>query len=1138
MKKILLSFGLLLVALGASAQMNSVGASIEILPSTYYGSTAEGCCWTAKTWLYNTATTYNGYADTTSPDFNVVWGVPNNDNNGKAWYEYDFDVDNVEYAENTHTGEEINWEEHSAPFTNAGSYSTQNAGTVTTTYVWTDDSVMADFYLRRSFIVDMNLSGDVYLSCGHDDSPCEYYLNGTLIWSRTGWESGNGWDESAIYKLEDDQKALFYTDGVTENILAVHVHQNWGGAFADCGFYMKGAGGIDMGYVTPWDGKTMFNSCGGYIGNMDNTPNPAHGWELLYEAQADDAYTIYPTVHDDLDDGDNLLQFKTPIDIQSSHSYTFTATLNATVNMRLKVRAAERDASMWQDDEDESIFLLNDDLARFNANTDYVYTGTFTGRSVDNLTLAFDLYGPSADPGEDYALTISKMSLIDNNTGEELWIGTHYFNYMNFRDQGQHTSDPVLEGRVETLAWTLPDFDDSMWDTMKMPIGHADGSLGTYMSEQQSTWQEGVRNDETFTENSLHNTNYWIRRNFEMDAVDPNTSYALNVCHDDNYQTYVNGHLLQENTGWTTGKNPVQVHIPGAYLNAGKNVIATYIQQNWGGCFYDCGINTEEVNYEESLAAVENAIKLAQNPDVELTDAMYAALDDLIAEAEDYIATNTDAAEMKIYAEELTDEINTILGYSADVVALRMTIEICQGTTDNGYGLGDAVAAAKAGFQACANGDEISELLDPLRAARKRNNAERRTEEFTGSAFAPNTKYYIYNVGEKRFLGGDGDWGTHCAVTYVSNEMMFIPDTSGETDGYAIDTDRYNGSTYHFLNYNGYLDVYESYWSVEAVAGKSNVYTIYRTVGENPDNADGRYYLGYCGGDNATGLTYDLVDTDMNSPELESNQWMFITRDELNDLMYYATEENPVDASHLIGNPNFDQRLAIDGYWVGLSDAEGEGVWGRGERYDDFAYEGYNSTNFELFQEIYDDALIPGWYSVGCTGFYRDGSYEHAVEKYLAGESIDRLAYINVQYDYDNITYLRSITDNSYQVPGIGRVDDTGTVCIPDNTIDAADGYFKLGLYKAQLLFELDNEGELYFAIDKEGGEVDDWVVVDNFRLVYYGTSEPTGIESVEMVEELAPTSAVQGVYNLNGQKLSAPVKGVNIINGRKVVVK
>ena len=32
--------------------------------------------------------------------------------------------------------------------------------------------------------------------------------------------------------------------------------------------------------------------------------------------------------------------------------------------------------------------------------------------------------------------------------------------------------------------------------------------------------------------------------------------------------------------------------------------------------------------------------------------------------------------------------------------------------------------------------------------------------------------------------------------------------------------------------------------------------------------------------------------------------------------------------------------------------------------------------------------------------------------------------------------------------------------------------------------------------------------------------------------------SQVEGIFNLNGQRLDAPQKGINIINGRKVVIK
>ncbi len=53
--------------------------------------------------------------------------------------------------------------------------------------------------------------------------------------------------------------------------------------------------------------------------------------------------------------------------------------------------------------------------------------------------------------------------------------------------------------------------------------------------------------------------------------------------------------------------------------------------------------------------------------------------------------------------------------------------------------------------------------------------------------------------------------------------------------------------------------------------------------------------------------------------------------------------------------------------------------------------------------------------------------------------------------------------------------------------------------------------------------------------MLYWDDEEATGIES------LTPGPSPKGegsIYNLNGQKLSAPQKGINIINGRKVIVK
>ena len=51
--------------------------------------------------------------------------------------------------------------------------------------------------------------------------------------------------------------------------------------------------------------------------------------------------------------------------------------------------------------------------------------------------------------------------------------------------------------------------------------------------------------------------------------------------------------------------------------------------------------------------------------------------------------------------------------------------------------------------------------------------------------------------------------------------------------------------------------------------------------------------------------------------------------------------------------------------------------------------------------------------------------------------------------------------------------------------------------------------------------------------MLYWGTT--TGIESLT---SSTPSKGEGSIYNLNGQKLSSPLKGINIINGRKVIVK
>ena len=535
---------LAIICITANAQgISNVDANIEVLPSTYYSNAA----WSASTYIAD-----YGVEAEWGNDYEVQ-GVPPTDGNGREWYEYSYSLTDADFS----------WQTTSAPYSSDeyyhGMQSTQ----------WCQGDHTADIYIRRTFTIQSVNYTDLYLACGRDDGPSQYYINGTLVYS-----TDNKWNEAEYIKLTDEQKALLKTDG-SENIMAVHVHNNYGGAYADCGLYgteLNGPWQLPMGYNETWTARVLFNSEGGYTGNYSNEESDIHGWEKLYEAQNGDVYTItMPTkaLYNDY----AKVQFKTPITLDATHKYRLKMSITANQGISgtsLSISENEDDASVLKSTE---INLL--------ANSTYYFSASnLTGTSINDAKLEFCF--PTTE--DNAVIKIENISLYDQTSKLELWKGTSFYNWCYYAnpETGSRIKDMAIEGRKETLSWTKADFDDSQWQEAEMPIGNEG-----FMDEIKTIWP------------GVDNTNYWIRRTFNLDEVKSTTKYTLKVCHDDNYSIYVNGHLINTATGWTTGKNTDDSEIPSTYLQKGTNVIATYIQQNWGGKFYDCGIDTEENYYEE-----------------------------------------------------------------------------------------------------------------------------------------------------------------------------------------------------------------------------------------------------------------------------------------------------------------------------------------------------------------------------------------------------------------------------------------------------------------------------------------------------------------------------------------------------------
>ena len=196
--------------LGTAVQLQAVTPTGKgwrcVLPASQYTPTET---WMAQVMVFN-----NGerYADDC---YNRLLGTPPADLEGREWFVPDYQL----------TDGSTSWENKQSPFSSDEYYMSHKSSQ------WVTADIMADIYLRRSFTVEGGFGGDLWLSCGHDDAPAEWYINGVLVYTVS-----DGWNNDDIIKLNQTQRALIKTDG-SENVIAVHVHQNWGGAFADCGLY-------------------------------------------------------------------------------------------------------------------------------------------------------------------------------------------------------------------------------------------------------------------------------------------------------------------------------------------------------------------------------------------------------------------------------------------------------------------------------------------------------------------------------------------------------------------------------------------------------------------------------------------------------------------------------------------------------------------------------------------------------------------------------------------------------------------------------------------------------------------------------------------------------------------------------------
>lgn len=262
-----------------------------------------------------------------------------------------------------------------------------------------------------------------------------------------------------------------------------------------------------------------------------------------------------------------------------------------------------------------------------------------------------------------------------------------------------------------------------------------------------------------------------------------------------------------------------------------------------------------------------------------------------------------------------------------------------------------------------------------------------------------------------------------------------------------------------------------------------------------------------------------------------------------------ASIDNPIDLSEMIKNGTFDLPLDDNDFAAGW---QGSGFGRGGDKY--YSAERY-SMGFDTYQDL--SGLPAGNYVAYVQAFYRHGSSaddyakftgeaESTLEAYFYAKSSVETAEMPIVYcSTGAVPSGTSWINGGTSAVGGGYVNPNTMVSFGawcEQVAEEAtpvDKYTKGAIYYNHLLqVQVGEDGKLRIGVKKDGNVGSDWFICDNFRLYYIGTegADPA-IDSAIKGVEINPVAA-NSIFNLAGQKLSAPTKGFNIINGQKFFVK
>lgn len=194
------------------------------------------------------------------------------------------------------------------------------------------------------------------------------------------------------------------------------------------------------------------------------------------------------------------------------------------------------------------------------------------------------------------------------------------------------------------------------------------------------------------------------------------------------------------------------------------------------------------------------------------------------------------------------------------------------------------------------------------------------------------------------------------------------------------------------------------------------------------------------------------------------------------------------------------------------------------------------STNNATFTATYQMPVkMPkGVYELKVRGYQRPGTFANSIKDYVGGTNNVK-ASITLNSKTQTLKHIAEGGADTKLNQGGNETLYSG-IYVPTNN-DAIAAYLNAGRYDNILRLEQTTERIMTIGAKLTKTVESDLLVIEDFKLFYYGVPNETAVRDLN-AEQLS--NEVEGYYNLNGQRIPQPARGITIVkfkDGRSIKV-